>query len=227
MKRYMVLALCLLTLCLLTLTACGSKAAQDAEETPGDPTGSVRVVPAQGEALPTEGDTLQSGQQTAANSGGQQAPTEEPVAQQEPTQQPQQSSQSPSQNGMEKPEEDIWYEGISYIPSGQEMVRRASTYKPEKAAQAANDYLASKGAALNGAIDRENCAGKKVSVPFNEAFLSGGTAYMTTKLIAAAEQTLAEVDDINRYEFYCFGEKYEEAGYCRYDLAVCFWEKDQ
>ena len=55
MKGYMVLALCLLTLCLLTLTACGSKAAQDAEETPGDPTGSVRVVPAQGEALPTEG----------------------------------------------------------------------------------------------------------------------------------------------------------------------------
>ena len=191
MKIYMVLALCLLTLCLLTLTACGSKAAQVAEETPGDPTGSVRVVPAQGEALPTEGDTLQSGQQTAANSGGQQAQTEEPVAQQEPTQQPQQSSQSPSQDGMEKPEEDIWYEGISYIPSGQEMVRRASTYKPEKAAQAANDYLASKGAALNGDIDRENCAGKKVSVPFNEAFLSGGTAYMTTKLIAAAEQTLA------------------------------------
>ena len=53
MKRYVVLALCLLTLCLLTLTACGSKAAQVAEETPGDPTGSVRVVPAQGEALPT------------------------------------------------------------------------------------------------------------------------------------------------------------------------------
>ena len=58
MKRYMVLALCLL---LLALTACGGKTAQDAEETPGDPTGSVRLVPPQEEALPPQEEAQQSG----------------------------------------------------------------------------------------------------------------------------------------------------------------------
>lgn len=222
MKRYMVLALCLL---LLALTACGGKTTQDAEETPGDPTGSVRLVPSQEGALPPQEEAQQSGQQTAAESGTQQA--EKPAAPQEPTQQPQQSAQTPAQSGTEKPEEDIWYEGIGYLPSGQELVRRASTYKPEQAAQAGNDYLVSKGATLNSAIDRDDSGyegGALIWCP--EAFLSGGTAYLTTKMIEAVDRALNNVYDINGVEFYCFGEKLESAGDCSYRLRVYYRDKE-
>lgn len=214
MKKYMVLALCLL---LLALTACGGKTAQDAEETPGDPTGSVRLVPAQEEALPPQEEAQQSGQQTAAESGTQQA--EKPAAPQEPAQQPQQSAQS----GVEKPEEDIWYEGIGYLPSGQELVRRASTYKP---AQAGNDYLVSKGATLNSAIDRDDSGYEGALIWCPEAFLSGGTAYLTTKTIEAVDRALNNVYDINGVEFYCFGEKLESAGDCSYRLRVYYRDKE-
>ena len=221
MKRYMVLALCLL---LLALTACGGKTAQDAEETPGDPTGSVRLVPSQEETLPPQEDVPQSGQQPAAEDGTQQ--TEKPAAPQEPVQQPQQSTQTPVQSGTEKPEEDIWYMGIDYLPSGQELVRRASTYKPEQAAQAGNDYLVSKGATLNSAIDRDNSGYEGALIWCPEAFLSGGTAYLTTKMIEAVDRALNNVYDINGVEFYCFGEKLESAGDCSYRLRVYYRDKE-
>ncbi len=223
MKRYMVLALCLL---LLALTACGGKTAQDAEETPGDPTGSVRLVPPQEEALPPQEEAQQSGQQTAAESGTQQA--EKPAAPQDKKeeQQPQQSAQTPAQSGTEKPEEDIWYEGIGYLPSGQELVRRASTYKPAQAAQAGNDYLVSKGATLNSAIDRDDSGYEGALIWCPEAFLSGGTAYLTTKMIEAVDRALNNVYDINGVEFYCFGEKLESAGDCSYRLRVYYRDKE-
>lgn len=221
MKKYMVLALCLL---LLALTACGGKTAQDAEETPGDPTGSVRLVPSQEGALPPREEAQQSGQQTTAESGTQQA--EKPAAPQEPAQQPQQSAQTPAQSGTEKPEEDIWYEGIGYLPSGQELVRRASTYKPEQAAQAGNDYLVSKGATLNSAIDRDDSGYEGALIWCPEAFLSGGTAYLTTKMIEAVDRALNNVYDINGVEFYCFGEKLESAGDCSYRLRVYYRDKE-
>lgn len=221
MKKYMVLALCLL---LLALTACGGKTAQDTEETPGDPTGSVRIVPSQEEALPQQEDVPQSGQQTAAESGTQQ--TEKPAAPQEPAQQPQQPAQTPAQSETEKPEEDIWYMGIDYLPSGQELVRRASTYKPEKAAQAGNDYLVSKGATLNSAIDRDDSGYEGALIWCPEAFLSGGTAYLTTKMIEAVDRALNNVYDINGVEFYCFGEKLESAGDCSYRLRVYYRDKE-
>ena len=219
MKKYMVLALCLL---LLALTACGGKT-QDTEETPGNPTGSVRLVPAQEEALPPQEEAQQE-QQIAAEGGTQQA--EKPAAPQEPAQQPQQSAQTPAQSGTEKPEEDIWYEGIGYLPSGQELVRRASTYKPEQAAQAGNDYLVSKGATLNSAIDRDDSGYEGALIWCPEAFLSGGTAYLTTKMIEAVDRALNNVYDINGVEFYCFGEKLESAGDCSYRLRVYYRDKE-
>lgn len=222
MKKYMVLALCLL---LLALTACGGKTAQDAEETPGDPTGSVRLVPPQEEALPPQEEAQQE-QQTAAESGTQQA--EKPAAPQDKKeeQQPQQSTQTPVQSGTEKPEEDIWYMGIDYLPSGQELVRRASTYKPDVAAQAGNDYLVSKGATLNSAIDRDDSGYEGALIWCPEAFLSGGTAYLTTKMIEAVDRALNNVYDINGVEFYCFGEKLESAGDCSYRLRVYYRDKE-
>ena len=90
-------------------------------------------------------------------------------------------------------------------------MRRASTYKPAQAAQAGNDYLVSKGATL-------------IWCP--EAFLSGGTAYLTTKMIEAVDRALNNVYDINGVEFYCFGEKLESAGDCSYRLRVYYRDKE-
>ena len=47
MRRYMGLLVGLLLL--LALVACGNKAAENVEETPGDPTGTVKVVTPQEE----------------------------------------------------------------------------------------------------------------------------------------------------------------------------------
>ncbi len=220
MKRYMVLALCLL---LLALTACGGKTAQDAEETPGDPTGSVRLVPAQEETLPPQEEAQQSGQQTAAEGGTQQA--EKPAAPQEPAQQPQQSAQTPAQSGTEKPEEDIWYEGIGYLPSGQEMVRRSSTYKPDVAAQAGNDYLVSKGLSVNSALQEGDCGIEWAKVDSNAAFLSGGTAYLTERLKAAVDRLTERLEDPSAYDFCCHGRYNDYDHY--YYMAVWYSGRDE
>lgn len=223
MRKYM--GLLVGVLLLLALAGCGGKAAETVEETSGDPTGTVKVVAPQKEQTSEASDGAE--QQPAA--GGEQtaqppAQQEKPPAQTENTQEPQ-APQTPATSGTEKPEEDIWYEGLEYLPSGSEMVRRASTYKPEKAAQAGNDYLVSKGAVLNSAIDPESCGYQEAFIWCSEAFLSGGTAYLTTKMIAAADRALADAYDLDAFEFYCIGEKLEFTGDCNYRLRVYYREK--
>lgn len=223
MRKYM--GLLVGALLLLALAGCGGKAAGTAEETPGDPTGTVKVVTPQEEQTPEASDGAE--QQPAA--GGEQtarppAQQEKPSTQAENTQEPQ-APQTPAPDNTGKPEEDIWYEGLEYLPSGSEMVRRASTYKPEKAAQAGNDYLVSKGAALNSAIDPESCGYQEAFIWCSEAFLSGGTAYLTTKMIAATDRALADAYDLDAFEFYCIGEKLEFTGDCNYRLRVYYREK--
>ena len=81
MKKYMVLALGLALL--LMLAACGSKAVEnaDAEEVPGDPTGTVTVTAPPQEPQPPEETAAENGPQTSApNHEKQPAQAEKPAA---------------------------------------------------------------------------------------------------------------------------------------------------
>lgn len=185
MKKYVVLALGLALL--LTLAACGSKAAEDAEETPGDPTGSVRVVPPQGEALPAEGDTQQSGQQTAANGGGQPAQTEKPAASQDKKEEQQTGEQEKTSSGGETLP-DHWIEGGGPAPSGQAMVEATRNYDCAAAEKLGKDRLIAKGLTYNENLSRDECTVDSVHFYGSDAYFKGGQAYLNDMVLRQVER---------------------------------------
>lgn len=127
MKKYMVLVLGLALL--LMLAACGSKAAEnaDAEEVPGDPTGTVTVTaPPQEPQLPEE-TAAESGQQTPEpNNEKQPAQTEKPAAPQDKKEEQTGEQGQTSSDGETLP--DHWTEGGGPAPSGQKMVEATKNY---------------------------------------------------------------------------------------------------
>ena len=91
MRKYMGLLVGLLLL--LVLAACGNKAAENVEETPGDPTGTVKVVTPQEEQTPEASD----GAEQQPVSGDQKTLTQQETPQQEMPQQEKQNEQTGEQ----------------------------------------------------------------------------------------------------------------------------------
>lgn len=111
MRKYMGLLVGLLLL--LALVACGNKAAENVEETPGDPTGTVKVVTPQEEQTPEASD----GAEQQPTSSDQKTPVQQETLQQE-KQNEQTGEQGQTSNGGETLP-DHWTEGGGPAPSGQ------------------------------------------------------------------------------------------------------------
>lgn len=153
MKKYMVLVLGLALL--LMLAACGSKAAEnaDAEEVPGDPTGTVTVTaPPQEPQLPEE-TAAESGQQAPeSNNEKQPAQTEKPAAPQDKKEEQTGEQGQTSSDGETLP--DHWTEGGGPAPSGQKMVEATKNYDCAAAEKLGKDRLIAKGLTYNENLNR-------------------------------------------------------------------------
>lgn len=186
MKKYMVLVLGLALL--LMLAACGSKAAEnaDAEEVPGDPTGTVTVTaPPQEPQLPEE-TAVESGQQTPEpNNEKQPAQTEKPAAPQDKKEQTGEQGQT-SSDGETLP--DHWTEGGGPAPSGQKMVEATKNYDCAAAEKLGKDRLIAKGLTYNENLNRDECTVDSVHFYGSDAYFKGGQAYLNDVVLRQVER---------------------------------------
>ena len=188
MKRYMVLALGLALL--MALAACGSKAAEtaDAEEVPGDPTGTVTVTaPPQEPQLPEE-TAAESGWQTSeSNNEKQQAQAEKPAASQEKKEEQQAGEQEKtSSDGETLP--DHWIEGGGPAPSGQKMVEATKNYDCAAAEKLGKDRLIAKGLTYNESLSRDECTVDSVHFYGSDAYFKGGQTYLNDVVLRQVER---------------------------------------
>ena len=147
MRKYMGLLVGLLLL--LALAACGNKAAENVEETPGDPTGTVKVVTPQEEQTPEASD----GADQQPTSGDQKTPVQQETLQQE-KQNEQTGEQGQTSNGGETLP-DHWTEGGGPAPSGQQMVKATKNYDCAAAEKLGKDRLIAKGLTYNENLNRD------------------------------------------------------------------------
>lgn len=186
MKKYMVLVLGLALL--LMLAACGSKAAEnaDAEEVPGDPTGTVTVTaPPQEPQLPEE-TAAESGQQTPEpNNEKQPAQTGKPAAPQDKKEQTGEQGQT-SSDGETLP--DHWTEGGGPAPSGQKMVEATKNYDCAAAEKLGKDRLIAKGLTYNENLNRDECTVDSVHFYGSDAYFKGGQAYLNDVVLRQVER---------------------------------------
>lgn len=187
MKKYMVLALGLALL--LMLAACGSKAAEnaDAEEVPGDPTGTVTVTaPPQEPQLPEE-TAAESGQQTPEpNNEKQPAQTEKPAAPQDKKEEQTGEQGQTSSDGETLP--DHWTEGGGPAPSGQKMVEATKNYDCAAAEKLGKDRLIAKGLTYNENLNRDECTVDSVHFYGSDAYFKGGQAYLNDVVLRQVER---------------------------------------
>lgn len=187
MKKYMVLVLGLALL--LMLAACGSKAAEnaDAEEVPGDPTGTVTVTaPPQEPQLPEE-TAAESGQQTPEpNNEKQPAQTEKPAAPQDKKEEQTGEQGQTSSDGETLP--DHWTEGGGPAPSGQKMVEATKNYDCAAAEKLGKDRLIAKGLTYNEKLNRDECTVDSVHFYGSDAYFKGGQAYLNDVVLRQVER---------------------------------------
>lgn len=187
MKKYMVLVLGLALL--LMLAACGSKAAEnaDAEEVPGDPTGTVTVTaPPQEPQLPEE-TAAESGQQTPEpNNEKQPAQTEKPAAPQDKKEEQTGEQGQTSSDGETMP--DHWTEGGGPAPSGQKMVEATKNYDCAAAEKLGKDRLIAKGLTYNENLNRDECTVDSVHFYGSDAYFKGGQAYLNDVVLRQVER---------------------------------------
>ena len=187
MKKYMVLVLGLALL--LMLAACGSKAAEnaDAEEVPGDPTGTVTVTaPPQEPQLPEE-TAAESGQQIPEpNNEKQPAQTEKPAAPQDKKEEQTGEQGQTSSDGETLP--DHWTEGGGPAPSGQKMVEATKHYDCAAAEKLGKDRLIAKGLTYNESLNRDECTVDSVHFYGSDAYFKGGQAYLNDVVLRQVER---------------------------------------
>ena len=187
MKKYMVLVLGLALL--LMLAACGSKAAEnaDAEEVPGDPTGTVTVTaPPQEPQLPEE-TAAESGQQIPEpNNEKQPAQTEKPAAPQDKKEEQTGEQGQTSSDGETLP--DHWTEGGGPAPSGQKMVEATKNYDCAAAEKLGKDRLIAKGLTYNESLNRDECTVDSVHFYGSDAYFKGGQAYLNDVVLRQVER---------------------------------------
>ena len=190
MKKYMVLVLGLALL--LMLAACGSKAAEnaDAEEVPGDPTGTVTVTaPPQEPQLPEE-TAAESGQQTPEpNNEKQPAQTEKPAAPQDKKEEQTGEQGQTSSDGETLP--DHWTEGGGPAPSGQKMVEATKNYDCAAAEKLGKDRLIAKGLTYNENLNRDECTVDSVHFYGSDAYFKGGQAYLNDVVLRQVERVFS------------------------------------
>ena len=185
MRKYMGLLVGLLLL--LVLAACGNKAAENVEETPGDPTGTVKVVTPQEEQTPEASD----GAEQQPVSGDQKTLTQQETPQQEIPQQEKQNEQTGEQgqtaNGGETLP-DHWTEGGGPAPSGQQMVEATKNYDCAAAEKLGKDRLIAKGLTYNENLNRDECTVDSVHFYGSDAYFKGGQAYLNDVVLWQVER---------------------------------------
>ena len=171
-------------LLLLLLAACGNKAAENAEanETPGDPTGTVKVVAPQDEQTPAVSD----GAEQQLTSGDQKAPTQQETPQQE-KQNGQAGEQGQTSTGGETLP-DHWTEGGGPAPSGQKMVEATKNYDCAAAEKLGKDQLIAKGLTYNESLSRDECTVDSVHFYGSDAYFKGGQAYLNDVVLRQVER---------------------------------------
>ena len=187
MRRY--LGAVLGVLLLLVLAGCGGKAAENAEanEMPGDPTGTVKVVTPQEEQTPE----ASGGAEQQPASGDQKTPTQQETPQQETLWQEKQNEQTGEQGQTSTGGEtlpDHWTEGGGPVPSGQKMVEATKNYDCAAAEKLGKDRLIAKGLTYNESLNRDECTVDSVHFYGSDAYFKGGQAYLNDVVLRQVER---------------------------------------